>query len=329
MTIRTILTATAATALICGSPASAQQSSEPGEAQQPRQNQPQAQPEQQGQIEQPATQSGARGERQVAAQCIEDLRAFAVRMDEEGYWLTGWGGRWGYGVEPSPGTAPVPGSEPTAPPLPGTQPGVDRPGAVGVDPGPWGRRLWGMESPSFQIRTLYSAANVLGLRGDEEGCNYLSGELRDLYREYVAQLREAGVEPGEITNWRQEMLVAARPVEELGRAAVNLADVTGTEIRNVQDEHLGTVDDVLLDADGSIRYVVVSRGGFLGIGEEFVAIPWQALQATPGLNTFVLNVPAEVMDQAPKVDPDQFADPQTFARQRDEVDEFWQQHTAG
>ena len=63
---------------------------------------------------------------------------------------------------------------------------------------------------------------------------------------------------------------------------------------------LGEIEDLVLDPrTGRLDYVVVSRGGFLGLGEEQVAVPWQALRATPDFASFVLPVSEEAMDGAP------------------------------
>ena len=51
----------------------------------------------------------------------------------------------------------------------------------------------------------------------------------------------------------------------------------GTQVTNGADESLGEVNDVLLAADGRLKAVVVGVGGFLGIAERDVAVPWEAL----------------------------------------------------
>lgn len=240
--------------------------------------------------------------------CMTDLRAFNERMNDEGYWLSGWGAYRGYGVPPA-------------------RPG-DTTGPV-VDRAPWGPGYYyGPMAPSYQMRTLNAAARVLALRDDQQGCRAVLSELRQMYDGYVADLRQAGVEPGEITNWRMRRIVAAQPVEELGFNALGVADVTGADIRNLKDEQLGVIDDVIIDAEtGEIGYVVVSHGGFLGIGDDEVAIPWKALKATPGLNMFVLDVPERVMEQAPTMRRTDDGRPPTLDRPT--TDQYWQDHTTG
>ncbi|RUT28084.1 PRC-barrel domain containing protein [Arsenicitalea aurantiaca] len=162
-------------------------------------------------------------------------------------------------------------------------------------------------------------------RGDEEGCAYIVGILDQTYQDYAARLDEAGVEPANVTNWRQEQLALAQPVgesEELQR--LNVDNITGTDVRNLQDENLGSVSDIVIDPrTGQVTYAVVARGGFLGFGEEHVAVPWNQFRATPGLNTLVLDVTTETLEQAPAVDPNTFGDPASFAQQDEQIGQFW------
>ena len=315
MTVSRLFATVAATAMMCASAAHAQQDTE------------------QLDIQVQETEQQAEGEaqdQQIARQCLEDLQEFRARMDEDGYWLSGAGGRWGWGVAPRAGTAPMTateGTEDAAPPPGQPIPDATTPGAAGASP--WGRSLTGMNSPSYQIRGLMTGARVLAVRGNQQACESALAELEEIYGEFVEQARTAGIEPETVVNWRQQSLLAAQPVEQFDLAGLNVDDITGTEIRNPEDEELGTVDDVLVDPDGSILYLIVSRGGFLGIGEEHVAIPWESLQATPGLNTFVLEVDGSVMEQAPTVDADQFVLPEVYDERRQDIDSYWQEHTAG
>ncbi|ANW00895.1 hypothetical protein LMTR13_12645 [Bradyrhizobium icense] len=170
---------------------------------------------------------------------------------------------------------------------------------------------------------------MLAHRGDQEGCARVVAELRDLYTNYVGELRQAGVDPGRVTSWRQERIVAAQPVKELERA-ISIDDVTGTQLRNTQDKRLGSIHDVVVDPQsGQISHVIVARGGFLGFGENHVIVPWQALRATPDLNLFVLNVRDQVMEQAPTVNTGRIGDHSLFQQQRERAEQYWQEHVKG
>lgn len=47
---------------------------------------------------------------------------------------------------------------------------------------------------------------------------------------------------------------------------------------------LGEVDDIILDAYNQPTQVVVTSGGFLGIGSKEVALPWNTISYDPGSN---------------------------------------------
>jgi len=48
----------------------------------------------------------------------------------------------------------------------------------------------------------------------------------------------------------------------------------GTDIYGSDNQKIGDLDDVILDRQGKIQAIVVGVGGFLGIGEKNVAIPY-------------------------------------------------------
>ena len=48
----------------------------------------------------------------------------------------------------------------------------------------------------------------------------------------------------------------------------------GTNVRNQNNEIVGKVEDVYIDDRGAIKTVVVSVGGFLGVGTKDVAVNW-------------------------------------------------------
>ena len=340
---RYLLSSAAIGALIAATPASAQQAT-PGQqgAQSSAQTQSytiQTTPTSQARdAQQQQQRAGAAGQtqgsaqRQVAQQCMNDLQAFSRKMDADGFWLTGYGGRWGYGVARQPVATPPPAAAGgTAATGQATMSGTPTGTAAAIDRGPLGAAAgYGMTAPRYQIRTLYQASNVLAHRGDEQGCQAVMAELRDVYNQHIQTLRTAGVEPGQVTSWRQERIVAAKPVTDMNVGMLSLDDVTGTEVRNAKDERLGSINDVVLDPkNGNVSHVIVARGGFLGFGRDYVAVPWSNLKATPGLNTFVLNVSEDTLEKAPKVDPDTFANPSAYERNRQQVDAYWQQQRAG
>jgi sporulation protein YlmC with PRC-barrel domain len=280
------------------------------------------------QTEQQATPEA---EQQVAQQCLDDLRLLSQQMAEEGYWFSGYRAGWGWrGYAGGMADQAMPPADPAAAPAdPALDPAVDPAAAdaamePGMAAGPWGDTGWSV-SPGHQIQTLQSAAAVLARQGDEEGCQYLLARLHTTYDDFAGQLREAGVEPGQVSAWREEQIAAAVPVNELEQV-VSIDSVLGTEVRNHADENLGSVADVVMDPEsGDIAFVIISHGGFLGFGEDYAAVPWTMLRATPGFETFLLDVSQEALENAPQVDPDQLAGREGFTGAREELTGYWQQ----
>ena len=48
----------------------------------------------------------------------------------------------------------------------------------------------------------------------------------------------------------------------------------GTNVRNANKESIGKIDEIYLDKDAKVTDVVVSVGGFLGVGSKDVAVKW-------------------------------------------------------
>jgi sporulation protein YlmC with PRC-barrel domain len=53
--------------------------------------------------------------------------------------------------------------------------------------------------------------------------------------------------------------------------------IVGATVRNEHRESVGKVEDIYVDSSGAIKTVVVSVGGFLGVGSKDVAIKWNEL----------------------------------------------------
>jgi sporulation protein YlmC with PRC-barrel domain len=263
----------------------------------------------------------------VQAGCLEGLTALDQRMEEDGFWLAGFRASHGWtGVSAPPGTQPNLGGR--APALVGSMPAAgattagDQAGGGEAVRGPFAGMNWST-APAQALRTLFGAAQILAQAGREEPCRVVLAEAERGYDGFVAQLRAAGVQPAEIRSWRQKQLLLARPVAQSGQALPADA-IEGTDVRSPRDEYLGQIADVVIDpASGETAWAVISRGGFLGLRRDHVAVPWQALRVTPGLDTFVLDATRRQIDGAPRVDRASLATPEGYARQAGDVRQYW------
>jgi sporulation protein YlmC with PRC-barrel domain len=78
-----------------------------------------------------------------------------------------------------------------------------------------------------------------------------------------------------------------------------------SKVVNPAGEELGTLKDLVIDLeDGRIAYAVLSFGGFLGMGDKYFAIPWEAFVLNAKDSTLILDVDSEVLKAAPGFDKD-------------------------
>ncbi len=98
------------------------------------------------------------------------------------------------------------------------------------------------------------------------------------------------------------MAVAAGP-EVMTRETARLIasdKVEGTPVRRSDGEKLGTIKRVMIDKrSGKVAYAVMTFGGFLGIGDEYRALPWSMLRYNENLDAYELNVTEDQLRHAP------------------------------
>lgn len=68
----------------------------------------------------------------------------------------------------------------------------------------------------------------------------------------------------------------AEPTETISGWSVN--NIIGQSVYNENDEKVGDVTNVILGSDGAATHMVVGAGGFLGMGQHDVAIPFDEIQ---------------------------------------------------
>ncbi|NYT81478.1 PRC-barrel domain-containing protein [Alcaligenaceae bacterium] len=56
--------------------------------------------------------------------------------------------------------------------------------------------------------------------------------------------------------------------------------IMGKTVVNENDEKIGEINDVVLASDGKAIYFIIGAGGFLGMGERDVAIPFNEIKHT-------------------------------------------------
>lgn len=75
----------------------------------------------------------------------------------------------------------------------------------------------------------------------------------------------------------------------------------GQPIVNANGEKIGDINDVLFDRSGKITTVVIGVGGFLGLGEKRVALPFEAITygEKDGVRQIMVPLTKEALQAAP------------------------------
>ena len=83
--------------------------------------------------------------------------------------------------------------------------------------------------------------------------------------------------------------------------AYTVSNIYKQDVYDDKENKIGDVNDVLLDKDGRISAVIIGVGGFLGVGEKDVAVPFNALKMAEknGDQYLVMNTTKEALESAP------------------------------
>jgi sporulation protein YlmC with PRC-barrel domain len=80
-------------------------------------------------------------------------------------------------------------------------------------------------------------------------------------------------------------------------------NVLGMRIKNEQGRDVGEIDNLLIDTqNGRISHVVVAVGGFMGVGEKKVVVPWSDLKIASDGKTSVATLDQAKLESAPRWD---------------------------
>lgn len=85
--------------------------------------------------------------------------------------------------------------------------------------------------------------------------------------------------------------------------------IIGDRIENPQGDNLGRIDNLMVNVnDGSVEYVVIEFGSFLGIGGKLFAIPFKELQLDTEKRVFIFDRDKEYLERSPGFDKTHWPD---------------------
>src|ERR1700689_64446 len=83
---------------------------------------------------------------------------------------------------------------------------------------------------------------------------------------------------------------AAQTMSSLPSDSFTITDIHKQDIYDNNQNTVGKIDDVLIDKAGKITTLMVGVGGFLGVGEKDVALPFAAVKPEKKDNKWYLTV---------------------------------------
>jgi uncharacterized protein YegP (UPF0339 family) len=79
------------------------------------------------------------------------------------------------------------------------------------------------------------------------------------------------------------------------------------DVVNTKGDDMGQVQTFVVDMqEGLIAFALVAFGGMLGISDKWFALPWAALKWHPETMKFILDMPEDVLKDAPGMDKDKW-----------------------
>src|SRR5258708_6999769 len=82
--------------------------------------------------------------------------------------------------------------------------------------------------------------------------------------------------------------------------------VEGTPVCRSNGEKIGTIHRLMIDKlSGNVAYAVLSFGGFLGVGQKHMPVPWARLKYDPTQESYQLDLTDDELKRAPAYEADQ------------------------
>lgn len=107
------------------------------------------------------------------------------------------------------------------------------------------------------------------------------------------------------------------------RRTLSASSLIGDEVYNPKGEKIGKLEEIMLDVkSGEIAYVVLSFGGFLGIGDKLFALPWRAVTIDEDQERALVNIDKSRLENAPGFDKDDWPD-FSSATYRERLEEYY------
>lgn len=139
------------------------------------------------------------------------------------------------------------------------------------------------------LERLRQVAQNLGEQGREQLCIGLVEEMEALVEDH----REHAKSVKDVQKFAVPVPITAYP----GTLQINR--LVGMPVRNRLGRELGVVEDLSIRPDQeNLEALIIKRGGFLGIGESIVRVPWEEAMITRDGSAVVLDKTEQELERA-------------------------------
>ena len=89
------------------------------------------------------------------------------------------------------------------------------------------------------------------------------------------------------------------------KGLIRSSKIKGMDVKSMQDENLGKIEEIMFDrSKGKISYLVLSFGGFLGMGNKFFAMPVHIFNYDAEKDCYRINISKGKLENSPSFDKD-------------------------
>ena len=154
------------------------------------------------------------------------------------------------------------------------------------------------------LRQLRKTALKLQTMGYADACATVMTTIKDI-RDNPKAVRMhllANSDPDEVNmNYYERQQLAmkrAKSLSEIG--GIHSGDIVGVEVYGKKGKSVGEIDDIIVSADDRKAFAVVSFGGFLGFGEEQVAVPLSKIKIDGTGDAVFIPITGQAIQRAPR-----------------------------
>jgi len=160
------------------------------------------------------------------------------------------------------------------------------------------------------LRELRDAAYMLKQYGQSDACEEVISAIRDISSDPKSMAKAtnaaAMTDKAADQSYDERSRMRAEKAMPLTQASKTLvaSELIGADLHSNVGEDLGSVDDLVVGDKGQMSYLIVSTGGFLGIGDKQIAVPFDSAKISEDGDTVYVAATEESLEQAPSFDRD-------------------------